>query len=124
MNNGTRDLKTTAAHRALYAKLRQIYDIMGAAANREEELTKRWRVTRGPMTLVERGSVWEGWGVVLDQGIEMDAWERKGAIFHSGLVDDGMEVKKVDEEVARRRREIEELLAEEEDVSDEESMET
>jgi hypothetical protein len=37
---------------------------------REERVTKRWRVGRG--------AVWEGYGVVVDRGVEMHGGEREG----------------------------------------------
>lgn len=109
-------------HKAVYEKLAQAYSIMASARDREAQLTKRWRTSKGPMTLVDRGAVWEGWAAVLDRGIEMSARERKGALLHSGLVDEGVEGKRRfgGAEAERRRREIEELLEEEEMDVDEE----
>ncbi|CBX92163.1 hypothetical protein IAQ61_000344 [Plenodomus lingam] len=116
--------KTVASHRAVYTKLELIYSIMSTSYDRESELTKRWRATRGPMTLVDRGSVWEGWGVTVDKGIELDAQEREGAVSFSGMIDEGVEQKSVDEETAKQKREIERLLAEDGDTDEDEDMET
>jgi hypothetical protein len=105
-------LKKPRAHHAVYEKLAQAYGLM-RSKKREEELTKRWRASQGPMTQRERGAVWEGWGVVLDRGIEMGKEDRKGAILKSWLVDEGVDEKKRGPEAERRWREIEELLEEE-----------
>ncbi|KAI8934219.1 hypothetical protein NX059_008966 [Plenodomus lindquistii] len=113
------------AHRAVYSKLCHIYSIMSTSRNREQELTKRWRTSKGPMTHINRGSVWEGWGVTIDRGIDMSAREREGALAHSAMIDEGVAVKSVDGETAMRKREIEELLAaaEDGDFSDGDAME-
>ncbi|KAF2848932.1 hypothetical protein T440DRAFT_400145 [Plenodomus tracheiphilus IPT5] len=113
-------------HMAAYAKLEGVWGFMcQGGGEREEGITKRWRVSRGPMTLVERGSVWEGWGVGVDRGVEMGRWEREGAVKYSAWIDEGRAERSLDEEGRRRKREIEEWLAEEEeDISDEEGMET
>lgn len=92
-------------HRAVYDKLEQACGMMRERADeREELLTKRWRVAPGPMTSFDRGAVWEGWGAYVDRGVEMSAAERVGAwrLDQTGL----------DEE---RRREIEELIREDEE---------
>jgi hypothetical protein len=104
------------AHRAVYTKLVQAYMIMRTAKHRERELTKRWRASQGPMTQRDRGAVWEGWGVVLDRGIEMGKGEREGAFLSSWMVDEGVAMKRTEEQ-ERRWREIEEML--EEDDRDE-----
>ena len=119
------DPNNKTPHRAVYQKLAQAYAIMARSQDRENDLTKRWRVTPGPMTNRARGSVWEGWAVMLDRPIEMSAKERKGAFSWSGLIDDGVEKKKMGgrgglqvgasvdevEEAERRRRLIDEILA-------------
>ena len=51
---------------------------MTSCGNREEELTKRWRISPGPMTERRRGAVWEGWGLYVDRPIEMGYTERHG----------------------------------------------
>lgn len=113
-------------HRFIYSKVAQAYALMSSSKNREHELTKRWRVTKGPMTRVERGAVWEGWAATLDKGIEMSARERMGAVVSSDLIDEGVEKKKGrdedEEERERRRKEIEELMDmdEDEESNDEE----
>ncbi|KAJ4315188.1 hypothetical protein N0V94_006067 [Neodidymelliopsis sp. IMI 364377] len=126
--NSTRKGKEKAresnCHVAAYEKLVQAYGLMTSdAKRREEELTKRWRVSRGPMTAVDRGAVWEGWGLYVDQEIAMSAVERKDALRSSagglfgnveGLggqlpVDDDAD------EVARRKKEMQELMDEDED---------
>jgi hypothetical protein len=111
------------AHEAVYKKFAQVYNIMRSSTDRERDLTKRWRATKGPMTQRDRGAVWEGWAVCLDREIEMGAEERRGAFLSSGLIDEGVHRKAggvvvgtVDhEEVERRRREMEELMEEDED---------
>jgi hypothetical protein len=104
-------------HKTVYEKLKTAYDIMRSAPNREQDLTKRWRVTKGPMTPVERGAVWEGWAVVLDSEVSLGRGERRGAFLSSRLIDEGTE-RKVDPEAERVRREIEELLEEEDGDED------
>lgn len=118
---------STNPHHAVYQKLVQAYSLMAGSKDRERELTKRWRATPGPMTQHDRGAVWEGWGVTLVDGIEMNTVERRGALLSSGLIDEGVEkkgrVSGVDEdEVERRRREIDELM--EEDSAEDENMES
>lgn len=79
-----------SAHKAAYAKLRQAINIMATGApDRENHITKRWRVSPGPMTLRDRGAIWEGWAVALDQGIEMSAKERVGARVWVNLISGG-----------------------------------
>jgi hypothetical protein len=111
------------AHRAAYDKLVTAYDIMRRSCypveRREEELTKRWRVSKGPMTQRDRGAVWEGWGVWLDRGIEMGKEDRVGAVVREWIVDEGVVEKVRDEDEERRRREIEALLEEDEEDNDE-----
>ncbi|KAF1939727.1 hypothetical protein EJ02DRAFT_496289 [Clathrospora elynae] len=104
----------TPPHQVVYEKLRQAYGFMASSRAREHDLTKRWRVTKGPMTLFDRGAVWEGWAVTLDRGIGMCAAERRGSLIMSGVIDEGVE-RKLDAEEERRRREMDELLAEDED---------
>ncbi|KAK3216346.1 hypothetical protein GRF29_8g3027698 [Pseudopithomyces chartarum] len=65
-------------HRYVYTKLEQIYNLMTSCEDREEELTKRWRISPGPMTGRKRGAVWEGWGLYVDRPIEMGYEERHG----------------------------------------------
>lgn len=109
-------------HAAIYNKLLMAYNLMnkmcGTAADREKWHTKRWRASRGPMTAVQRGAVWEGWGLQVDVGIVMEARERVGALRSCDLVDWGVEKRESAEEAARRR-ELEELMAEEEGEDDE-----
>ncbi|KAF2872425.1 hypothetical protein BDV95DRAFT_606041 [Massariosphaeria phaeospora] len=109
-------------HKHVYDKLAQAYAIMANSADREDELTKRWRVTPGPMTARERGAVWEGWGAWVDREINMSREERRDA-FNA----DREEVLRVegesdDEETKldkMRAKEIEELLDAEDWTSDE-----
>jgi len=108
----------TSPHRAIYEKLVQACALMYTSTKRETELTKRWRVTKGPMTLVDRGAVWEGWAAYVDRGIEMSAKERQGAVLSSGIIDGGVE-KKMDEEALRRKREMDELMEEDENEDEE-----
>ncbi|KAF2625322.1 hypothetical protein BU25DRAFT_492965 [Macroventuria anomochaeta] len=125
----TGDRAEKGCHRAVYDKLAQAYGMMtGLPAVREELLTKRWRVSRGPMTIYDRGAVWEGWGAFVDRGIEMSAAEREGAVKSevevSGKVEDGGMgdgyAPYGDAEKERRRREVEELMDEDEDEEMEE----
>ncbi|KAF9738746.1 amino acid transporter [Paraphaeosphaeria minitans] len=112
-------------HRFVHDKVAQVFDMMTACDNREEELTKRWRSSPGPMTARCRGSVWEGWALVVDAPVEMGYEERhgEGVIVNQsldghrgfGLTAEEWEYREM------RRREVEEMIAEdEEDVSDEE----
>ena len=79
--------------------------------DREDELTKRWRASKGPLTETDRGAVWEGYGVYIDSGIEMGPEERKGAFVSAGV--DGPLDDLLDEDARRRKKEIEEYLEEE-----------
>ncbi|KAJ4365257.1 hypothetical protein N0V83_008876 [Neocucurbitaria cava] len=105
---------TTIPHRTAYSKLAQAYAIMTTAKNREEELTKRWRATKGLMMRYDRGAVWEGWAATLDRGIEMTAKDRIGAFVDRWLIDEGTDNKPLrteeDYEMERRRKEVEEEL--------------
>jgi hypothetical protein len=134
--NGTRKGKEKAresnCHAAVYEKLVQAYGlVISDAKRREEELTKRWRVSRGPMTAVDRGAVWEGWGVYLDQGIAMSAVERKDALRSSaGGFSGNVEVLGGQASVyddadgaARRKKEMQELMDEDEVEDEDEDME-
>ncbi|KZM20111.1 hypothetical protein ST47_g8771 [Ascochyta rabiei] len=117
-------------HGAVYGKLATAYALMRGSppAAREELLTKRWRVSRGPLTALDRGAVWEGWAAYIDQDIKMSAIERKGAMgrdvngaaakVEDGDVRDGYWPCSKDGEAARRRREMEELMDEDEDMDD------
>ena len=73
------------------------------------DMTKRWRVTKGPMKQFDRGAVWEGYAVNVDKSIELSADEREKAWLKSGLIDAGFECE-LDPEIARRRQKIEEML--------------
>ena len=73
---------------------------------REMELTKRWRVTMGPMNDGDRGSVWEGWAVSLDRAIAMSREERRGAFVLGGEMQKGKESE-------QRKKEVEELVMKE-----------
>ncbi|KAL6707217.1 hypothetical protein ACN47E_004764 [Coniothyrium glycines] len=94
-------------HRAAYDKLAFALGIM-RVRDREKGVTKRWRVTRGAMSYVERGAVWEGWGVVLDREVCLSSGERRGAVVRVGIVDSVGIVG--DEEEERRRKEVEDLV--------------
>jgi hypothetical protein len=105
---------TGTPHAAAYAKLAEAYSFMQKdKEDREEQLTKRWRASSGPMTLRERGAVWEGWALTLDRSIGLSREERRGALVHSWWMDEGTDKKK-DDEADRLRRELDELEAEEE----------
>lgn len=97
-------------HFAAYTKLHTTFQFILASAQspsqREDNLTKRWRATRGPMKWRDRGAVWEGYGLVVDKGISMSGEERKGALVFG----------RRSEEDERRMRELEELMAEEEEM--------
>lgn len=99
-------------HKALYDKLATVYGFMTGCDDREEELTKRWRATRGAMKARNRGAVWEGWGVRVDHPVEMTREERKGAV-KLGVKWIG-EPEERDPDAERRKREIDELLEEDE----------
>ncbi|OAL48771.1 hypothetical protein IQ07DRAFT_645528 [Pyrenochaeta sp. DS3sAY3a] len=118
-------------HAAIYNKLAMAHSLVskmcGTGADREKWHTKRWRASRGPMRAVERGAVWEGWGLQVDAGVVMEARERVGALKSCDLVDWGVERRESAEE-RERRRELEELMAEEEeddedDEDDDDEME-
>lgn len=122
--------ESKGCHKAVYGKLAQAYRMMSLAPGaRENDLTKRWRTTRGPMTSSDRGAVWEGWGVYLDRAIEMDADERKDAlknevqtrpmVENDGDAGDEYGPYSEPDEAARRRKEMEELIAEDEDEDEE-----
>lgn len=102
-------------HHAIYTKLTHAYSLISSSSDRENDVTKRWRCTRGPMTMQDRGAVWEGWAAVLERGIEMTAEERRGAVVSLGIINGGMDRKGGDNgEDDRRRREVDELI----DLSD------
>jgi len=113
-----------SCHAAVYRKLTEAYNMMRSSSpkQRELDLTKRWRASKGPMTQQDRGAVWEGYGVTLDREIVMSAQERQGALVYKWLVDEGVdkkpEAKMTEEEVwlAQRRRELEELERQEEEM--------
>lgn len=97
-------------HAAVYKKLEAACGIMvREPAAREELLTKRWRVSRGPMVRWARGAVWEGWAACVQSGIGMSAAEREGAVRGCGGDGGGDEMEEA------RRREMEELMDEDED---------
>ena len=114
---------TPVPHRAAYDKLRQAYSLMlsPSPAAREENVTKRWRVSQGRMSESERGAVWEGWAVGVDKEIVMSREERKGALVYQEYIDHAVE-KREDTEKERRRKEIEELLDDEESSDDDGDM--
>jgi hypothetical protein len=99
-------------HKSLHDKLGLIYGFMANCVDREEELTKRWRATPGPLTETKRGAVWEGYGVYVDRDIEVRREERKGALVVASVDKPVAEAAKNEDE-ERRRKEIEELLDEE-----------
>lgn len=116
-------------HRAAYQKLVYAYGMIDASPiAREEKLTKRWKINRGAMTNYDRGSVWEGWGVYVDRGLEMSAAERKDALLgveeekarraRAGNSGEELDPNSDEYEVERRRKEIEELIEEEEAMED------
>lgn len=110
---GRPQVTTPVPHRAAYDKLRQAHSLMmsPSSAAREENLTKRWRVSQGKMSAAERGAVWEGWAVGVDKEISMSREEREGALIYQDYISLGVDMS---EQRARRRKEIEELLEEEE----------
>ena len=119
------DVVEQRCHRAVYDKLAQAYGMMSVDAEaREEELTKRWRVSRGPMTGCDRGAVWEGWGVVVDREVSMSRVERQGAMKSEAGASGGTgneavgEVDRDVDEARRRQQEMEELMDECDDLND------
>jgi hypothetical protein len=84
-------------HKAAYSKLLQAFQLMVACEDREEDLTKRWRVSPGFATEKQRGAVWEGWGVQIDSRIEISENERKGRLEGS-LADWSTELSRKDRE--------------------------
>jgi hypothetical protein len=113
--------KDVPCHAAAYSKLAQAYNLMKTTspAVREEELTKRWRASQGPMTQRDRGAVWEGWGVTLDREIVMSKGEREGVMVSLRVVDDGVDRLRTEEE-EERWREMERLMEEDGDEDMEE----
>ncbi|KAF2635988.1 hypothetical protein P280DRAFT_473404 [Massarina eburnea CBS 473.64] len=103
-------------HRTLYDKLVQAYHFMAGCSDREAEVTKRWRVSMGPMTERERGAVWEGWGVWVDKGIGICEGERRGACVMASVDPVVWDEEAVLREC--RRREIESMIEEDEERSD------
>ncbi|KAF2004964.1 hypothetical protein P154DRAFT_585230 [Amniculicola lignicola CBS 123094] len=78
-------------HIAAYEKLAAAYSLMTSVDDREEDLTKRWRATKGPMRRRDRGAVWEGYGIRIDQVVEIKGGQRKtGIVFRDmgGLLGD------------------------------------
>ncbi|KAF3040804.1 hypothetical protein E8E11_005738 [Didymella keratinophila] len=125
------DEESQGCHKAVYNKLAQASRMMSSApAARENELTKRWRTSRGPMTSSDRGAVWEGWGVYVSRAIEMSAEERKDAMKNEAQTAPEVEEGGDDEfgpysepnETLRRRKEMEELMHEDEDEDEDEEM--
>jgi hypothetical protein len=111
-------------HKSLHEKLCHVYGFMANCTDREDELTKRWRASKGPLTETARGAVWEGYGVYVDRAIEMSKEERKGALVLHSL--DDPEDDSEAEYRRRRKQEIDELLEEDEawdSVSDWDAME-
>jgi hypothetical protein len=101
--------KSAQAH--ALSKLRTAWHLMASTQDRERDVTKRWRVTPGPMTTEKgsRGAVWEGWAFTLDRIIGLSGEEREGAVVQvevGGEVDVGELV---------RRREMDALIDGEED---------
>ncbi|KAF1839234.1 hypothetical protein BDW02DRAFT_487279 [Decorospora gaudefroyi] len=108
-------------HFAAYSKLEYAFNLMTSSDAREDDLTKRWRVSKGPMTAMDRGSVWEGWAATIDRPLTLERQEREGAMSLSDVINHAVE-RRQDGEKARRRRELEELMEEEEKAL--EAMET
>jgi hypothetical protein len=114
IGKGTGTIGKGVCHAAIYSKLQTAYNLMRApsARAREQQLTKRWRASKGPMTQRDRGAVWEGCGVTLDKGIEMSKADREGAYVWSWIVDEGTHKKvnltEEEREHEKRMRELEE----------------
>ncbi|KAH4928124.1 hypothetical protein HBI79_134220 [Parastagonospora nodorum] len=124
--NGIKLGEPKPCHLAAYAKLSQALSFMVSAPKaREESLTKRWRVTPGPLTQIDRGAVWEGWGVSIDRPIGMTRAEREGVMRMRWVIDDGSErVRSVEEE--EKWKEMEDFMDEEGegwDLEDDDEME-
>lgn len=106
-------------HRAAYNKLALAYGMVNTVPTaRENELTKRWRVTHGPMTSCSRGAVWEGWGVYVNQEVAMSLTERRNALRTKADSSDIDGKSKSDMVEAERRRKEMEALMDEEDGSE------
>ncbi|KAJ4294499.1 hypothetical protein N0V90_008190 [Kalmusia sp. IMI 367209] len=95
-------------HRYVYEKLVQIFGMMTKSREgeeREEALTKRWKTGKGLMTERRRG-VW----------VELGAEERRGpGCTVNQRLNENDKLSEGEAEKERRRREIDELLDEEED---------
>ncbi|KAF2740871.1 hypothetical protein EJ04DRAFT_572155 [Polyplosphaeria fusca] len=102
-----------APQKHAYDKLAQAYSIISGCKDREAELTKRWKVTAGPLMDENRGSVWEGYGAKVVGGVVMTGEERKGAITLF------ISLYGVDEE-ARRKAEMNELMEEGDEMEEDE----
>lgn len=114
---GKEVLGEKGCHRAIYDKLAQAYGmIIADPMAREEDLTKRWRVSRGPMTSWDRGAVWEGWGVVVDRAVNLSQIERQGALRSEVKGSEGVDCgwSSDGDEVVRRQNEMDELMDESE----------
>ncbi|KAF2275160.1 uncharacterized protein EI97DRAFT_78828 [Westerdykella ornata] len=90
-----------SGHGSAYDKLMQALSFMyqhAGSTDREELLSKRWRVSPGMMAETDRGAVWEGWAVVLDRPIEMTSEERdRGALKVRPLNLDAQRMKEIEE---------------------------
>ncbi|KAF3031442.1 hypothetical protein E8E12_001617 [Didymella heteroderae] len=122
--NGKVGDESKGCHKAVYDKLAQSYHMMSSApVVRENDLTKRWRTSPGPMTSSARGAVWEGWGVYVDRAIQLTAEERKDAMKNEAQTvprveegrDEGYGPYGEPDEALRRREEMDELMDEVED---------
>ncbi|USP76764.1 uncharacterized protein yc1106_04038 [Curvularia clavata] len=104
-------------HQVAYEKLKQAYNFIIRKPDdvRERELTKRWRVTNGPMTETKRGAIWEGWAAVVDREIKITKPERTGAVMFDSLIN-GRDEAWLEKEA--RLRELEALMEEEEALDD------
>lgn len=116
--------ESTGCHKVIYDKLAQTYRMMSPVPLvREDELTKRWRTSRGPMTSSNRGAVWEGWGVYVDRAMEMSTEARQGAMKNEAQTvpkvgeggDEQYGPYSEPEENLRRRKEMDELMDEDAD---------
>ncbi|RMZ66184.1 hypothetical protein GMOD_00005261 [Pyrenophora seminiperda CCB06] len=116
---------SSAPHRAAYEKLRQVHSLMlsSSPGAREHNLTKRWRVTPGKVSATQRGAVWEGWAVGVNKEISMSREEREGAFVYQEYIDHGV-AQRYDAERERRKKEIAELLEDEDSWHYEDEEET
>ncbi|KAF2741988.1 hypothetical protein M011DRAFT_482044 [Sporormia fimetaria CBS 119925] len=110
-----------SGHGKVYEKLAMAHGLMTACEDREEDVTKRWRVTSGRVVNGCRGAVWEGWGLRVDRMLTLSAEEREGACVKVRV--GGMEDRRERELREEQKRREKELLEEEDDEDEEDDEE-